>query len=466
MEGVAAIVAVGALVWGALLLKRGGLLATCLAVVLSGCCLGYPLYHLAVEPIPLTLDRLLWLVLLVQYIVWRRLHGAAAKPIGWPDLILGLFVAMLGLSALALNWEARDLPAMSKLLFFFMMPCGVYWAARQSRISGPAVTGVLVCLTLFGIYLAVTAVGERYSLPWMVFPPYVLSPEYPEFLGRARGPLLTPIGNGIYLGTCLAAGWLWFTRLGRWGKAAMLPMLALVTGGVYLTLTRSVWMGAGLGLLLVVAATVPRAWRASIVAGSLIAVSVVAATQWEKLLSYKRDKALSAEETAESAKLRPILATVAWRMFLDRPLWGCGLGRYVEVSKEYLADRNSDLPLEKARPFVQHNVLLALLTETGAIGMGLFALLLALWSREAWRLWRRPEHTAEQRQLALLFLAAEANYLVNGMFHDVSIIPAVNMLLFFVAGMTVGAGAAEERGHTELQVAPQHNVPSQSCAEA
>lgn len=438
MEAIVVIAAVATVVWGAILLGRGGLVAACLAVLLTGCCLGYPFFHLRVDPIPLTLDRLLWFLMLAQCVAWRRFGWAAPKPIGTPDLVLGLFIAVLSMSAIALSWEALDRQALSKLLFFFVMPLGVYWAARGTKVTQKSIPWILACLTLFGSYLAVTALGERYGAAWLVFPPYVLSPEYPEFLGRARGPLLTPIGNGVYLGTCLAAGWLLCTRLNRWGKLAMLPVLLLISGGVFLTLTRSVWMGAGLGLLLVAAFPAPPAWRKAMVAGSLVAAVLVAATQWENLWSYKRDKALSAEETAESAKLRPILATVAWKMFLDRPLWGCGLGRYPEASQEHLADRSTDLPLEKARPFIQHNIFLALLTETGLAATGLFVLLLGLWWREAWRLWRLPGPAASPRQLGLLFLAAEMNYVVNGMFHDVAIIPTINMLLFLLAGMIVG----------------------------
>ena len=41
------------------------------------------------------------------------------------------------------------------------------------------------------------------------------------------------------------------------------------------------------------------------------------------------------------------------------------------------------------------------------------------------------------RQQGLLFLVAAANYLVNGLFHDMTIIPMVHMILFFMAGVTV-----------------------------
>jgi len=328
MEGVVVIAGVGAILWGAILLLRGGILAGCLAVLFTGCCLGYPLFHLQVDPIPVTVDRILWVVLLGQCVVWRKFGWAASKPFGACDAVLASLMVVLGLSALGLGSEPGNTRAISKLVFFFIMPAGIYWAARQARLSPRAVVGLLASLTVFGAYLALTAIGERCDARWIVFPPYILSPEYPEFLGRARGPLLSPIGNGILFGACAAAALLLWTRLGRWGKAALTPVILLMLGGAYLTLTRSVWMGVGLGLMLVAALCTPAAWRKTLVAGSLLAAILVAATQWENLLSFKRDKALSAEEMAESARLRPILATVAWKMFLDRPLWGCGLGRY------------------------------------------------------------------------------------------------------------------------------------------
>lgn len=46
MEGVIVTAGVAAVLWGSILLLRGGILAGCLAVLLTGCCLGYPLFRL------------------------------------------------------------------------------------------------------------------------------------------------------------------------------------------------------------------------------------------------------------------------------------------------------------------------------------------------------------------------------------------------------------------------------------
>jgi hypothetical protein len=40
--------------------------------------------------------------------------------------------------------------------------------------------------------------------------------------------------------------------------------------------------------------------------------------------------------------------------------------------------------------------------------------------------------------MGLLTLAALGVYFINGMFHDVSLIPMANMTLFFLAGVTAG----------------------------
>lgn len=436
MIAVLAVAAVVALVWGIVVFTRGGLLGGCLAVILAGCCFGHPFFNLPVGPIPLTADRLLWVLLLVQYVIWWRMGLADPKKPGRAELVLVAFFAVLVLNTFAHDWRDNHAQPVARLLFYYLMPLGLYWVARHAAISERALVGMFACLAGFGAYLALTAVAEVNQLWWAVFPKYIASPDFEEFFGRARGPLLNPSGNGLLLGTCLVGTLSLLPRAKRAGKAALLAMTLLICLGVYYTLTRSVWLGAGAGLLVYLTMTLSRVWRAPILIGSLILVTAVGITQWERILAFKRDEALSAREAAESVKLRPILAMVAWNMFLDRPLVGCGFDQYHTESVKYLADRSTTLPLEKARPFRQHNVFLSVLTETGLIGAGLFVLLLLLWTRDAWLTWRSPLTPAWVRPLPVLFLAMLANYVACGMFQDASVINMANMLLFFMAGVT------------------------------
>ena len=66
------------------------------------------------------------------------------------------------------------------------------------------------------------------------------------------------------------------------------------------------------------------------------------AASWESIWNLKRDVNLDASASADSAELRPILAKVAWNMFLDRPLLGCGFGQYDRERLPYLADRSGE----------------------------------------------------------------------------------------------------------------------------
>ena len=227
---------------------------------------------------------------------------------------------------------------------------------------------------------------------------------------------------------------LW-TRAERLGRCCVLAAMPLFALAVYSTMTRSVWMGAGLGLAVMVALTIPPKWRLPVMGVAVLLAGAWTAANWEELVAFKRNKNLTARETADSVTLRPVMARVAWLMVLDRPLWGCGFDQYMPEHENYLADRSSELVLEKCRPYVPHNLFLGIVTETGLVGLGLFSALLAAWGRDAWVLWRRAESPLWARQHGLFFLALLAAYLVNGMFHHIAMISMSNILLFFAAGV-------------------------------
>ena len=435
------LLAIGALVacaWTALVLARGGLVGTALLVLLAGSCFGHPFFHIATGALPLTSDRVLLLLLVGQYVVYRRWGWTDSKPLAKVDLLLAALLAVLTVKTLTHNFMLDGARPVAMLVIFYLMPATMYWIARENRWNEQAANWVIASLAVFGLYLCLTAVAETHGWWSLVFPRYIASPEFPEFYGRGRGPFLNPVANGIMQSVGLCAALLLWPRLHRHGQLLLLACVPIYAWGIYSTLTRIVWMGAALALLVVVGLTTPRAWRGVVVGTAVVATLLGVVVGWDSLMTFKRDKDLDAELTAESAKLRPILATVAWHMFLDQPLLGCGFAQYKEVMPEYLSDRSTDLPLEKVRPFVQHTVFLALLTETGLVGVGLFVAVLAWWTFDAGLLWCSETAPLWVRQMGLLFLATVGAYLPNGMFHDVSLVAMVNMLLFFFGGTVVG----------------------------
>jgi O-antigen ligase len=432
------IAALVTLPWAVLLLVRGGLLGGCLLVLLSGVCLSNAFYSLPGGPVPITIDRLMFGLLVVQYVIWRKLGRTDRWPLAAADYLVIAFVVDLLISALTHDWRALRGQPLSTWFIFFLMPATLYWIARQAAISTRALTAMYVCFSIFGVYLAITAFAEMKQWWSLVYPSYITSTTYGEFFGRGRGPLLNPIGNGILICVCMCASLLLWPKASRWGRLLIVGTSAVCCIGLWCTLTRSVWMGGALCLCVAGGYLLPRHWRVPAFGAVALLCLVVVASKWEKLLAFKRDEKLSAAATADSAELRPVLATVAWRVFCDKPLFGLGLGQYIHENINYLHDPSIDMPLIRVRPYVQHNTFLAVLVETGATGLLLFVSLLWVWTRNAWRMFRSDDEAV--RTQAIFFLATLAAWFPNAMFHDLSIIVMMNSWLFFLAGVTEGVG--------------------------
>ncbi len=448
MTPIIAIAGIAGLVWAIVLFRYGDLVAGCLAVLLVGSVFGHAFFHVSV----ITADRLLIGGLIGTYIVYRRLDLADPKQIEKSDLAVFLFIAVLAFSTLTSNWRLNGGQPLATLLFFFCLPVVMYWIGRQTKLTERSVFTIFGFLAVFAVYLGLTAFAETRQLWSVVFPKYIASPAYAEFFGRGRGPFLNPVGCGLYMSAGLFGAVQWWPRLRLVGRGVIVLTASVILLGIYCTLTRSVWIGAGIGLLMIVGLSIPKSWRIPLLIAVVITGSVVVAAKNDKLNSFKRDKYVSVKDMSESASLRPILATVAWKMFLDRPLIGCGFGQYKEYDIEYLQLVVGDLGLEKARPYHQHNVFLAMLAQMGMLGFGAWMIMLGLWTRNAWTLWRSRQAPSWARQHALLFLALLAAYSFNGMFHDVSVISMVNMLLFFVAGVCQGL-VPQTRGAVDARVA-------------
>jgi len=454
MEAIIVVAIVAGLIWGIIYFARGGLLAGGLAVLLAGICFSVPFYKFELGPIPLTADRLLLIILVMQYAVYRRWEHTDPKPVGKPEILLLVFLAYMLFSTFRAHWQLNNYQPVSWLIISYIMPAVIYWIVRQANLTKRAVTLMFASFAIFGVYLAITSLAEFFQISWLVFPRYIMTTAADsdaEFVGRGRGPLLHPIGNGVLLAICLGALVMWWPRLRGGKQMFVIAGVMLLFAAIGCSMTRSVWMGGVLALALAVGLALPWSWRIPILGSGLIVAVVFTVAQWENLVSFKRDKALGADKTAESVELRPKMARLAWLMFCDRPLLGCGYAQYGVEHRSYVSDRSGDMSLEQVRGYIPHNVVLSLLTETGAIGLGLFLALVVFWGGTAWNLWSDPDVPLYARQQGLLMLIALIAYFVNGMFHEVSVIPMMNMTLFFLAGVTEGLRGLTQEAKIAVQ---------------
>jgi hypothetical protein len=452
MTPILMIVGLLAIVWASVLLFRGSTIYGCLFFMLACACLGRELFAVKVGGIDLALDRVLPPLLLAGYFVQRRLGLADPKPWTRVDTLLGVFTGLLVVSTLTHPWttvsEPSITPPLWRLTISYLLPLLVYWIARQSRLSATSMNVVYGSTILFGVYLAVTALFEVNDQWWAVFPRYIANPKLGDHFGRARGPLLDSVAFGFTMSVCLVTAWACRARLSRAAQLVIFALSGLMLVAIYLSYTRSAWMGAAAALVVMLGLTAKGAWRPLLLGSALTALLLATVLRFDNLVAFERE--YSAEGTRESATLRPVIAYVSWKMFLDHPLFGCGFGQYYQAKNFYLDDRDSDLVLERARPFQHHNLFLALLVDTGLIGVGLYLAILALWARNAWELWHSQQTPPWARPQALLFLGVLAAYLPNALFHDVSHTNYVQLLLYFTAGVTAGlrplAGPAPAHG--------------------
>jgi O-antigen ligase len=438
MDFLLVIAVIAAAVWAVALAVRVSPLVGCLVFLLLTVCFGHEFLSFDFGSLPLTLDRIWIGVLVLWFLVQYKLGGLDLKPLAWVDMVLLGFLALITTSTFVagpLGKTAGGSP-LWHLVVGYAIPAVLYLVARKSALTERGVVMVHGFLALFGIYLGLTGVAEMTGQWWLVFPRYIADPEIGLHFGRARGPMVQSVSFGLYLGICLAAALLWMQRMRRTGKLLMLPALVLPLAAAVLTLTRSVWMGTGLALLLL-ASILLQGWvRKFVLFGAVGAAAIAVAANVDNLVGFQREGTV--DDTRSSAAARASFAYVSWQMFQDRPLLGFGFGQFAEAKLPYLDDRSTSLNLESIRPLSHHNTYLSLLVELGLVGFLLYASLLALWANYAWQLRQGARRPAWVKAHGVLVLCALATYSVQMLFHEVSFTSVDNGIIYLLSGMAVG----------------------------
>jgi len=449
MELLTLIIVPAALVWALVFLVRGSLVAGVLAVLVGGAVFGYHFFHAELGPVPLTVDRVLVVLVAAAFLVQGFLRRTDPKPLGWPDWTLIAFAGALALSGSLAGWQgtpSEPYVAICRLINGYLIPLLLYGIVRQSPLGRRPTSLVHATLTCLGVYLAVTAILEVTGQWWAVFPRHIADPDVGLHYGRARGPMVHAVSCGLYLGTCFFAAWAYRWRFGRLGRAGLYVLLPLMLAAVACTFTRSVWLGTAAGVLIALALALPGRWRLVVPGCILAAGLLVSIVRLDALTSLRRED--TAEDSRRSVSMRGAFTYVSWLMFCDRPLLGVGFGQFPTAKLPYLSDRSTDLDLESIRGYCHHNTFLSLLTESGLIGLGLYLAVLAGWAHTAWFLVRSPAAPDWARAQGLLLLSVLALYACQGMFHELTYTPIDNALVFVLAGLSVWTRATICRQET------------------
>ena len=88
----------------------------------------------------------------------------------------------LGRDHLIENGQQLDL-----LLFFNLIPVGLYVVMRYAPLGDNDLKLISLGFVGLGLYLAVTAIAETRGLGAIVFPRFIMNPEFEEFFGDKIG---------------------------------------------------------------------------------------------------------------------------------------------------------------------------------------------------------------------------------------------------------------------------------------
>ena len=388
-------------------------------------------HALGLPGFPFVPDRLAFALVVAMVVL--RAPAARGRPrfVLRPEhLLLVLVVAYAVCSALIAGTIGRSTAIFALLDRLGVVPFGLFVLAPLVLHSARQRNLLLLLLLGLGTYLGLTALLEIAGPHALVFPRYIVNPNYGLHYGRARGPFVEAETDGFAMFACAIAAaivlatWHERPRLRAWA-ALTLPLCLL---GCLLSLERGVWLGViaggAAGML-----TAPELRRWLPATAAVTALMVVGALAFVPGLSQHVTQRADDQVPVWDRQNQNAAAV---RMIAARPLGGVGWNRFDETSTPYFVQADT-YPLT-GYGLVVHNIFLSNAVELGLLGATLW--LVALLAGVGGAIARRapPELRAWRRGLLALAVFWFVVALFNPLQQSFS-----ELLLWTWAGLVSGA---------------------------
>ncbi len=401
----------------------------------------------------LTFGRVVITLVVAGILLRLVLKGRRIVPFGGVELAMVALVAIMGLDLLM---RSRD-PTSDALQNFDerLTPILLFLAARNLCVFRADLKAAARILMVVGCYLAVhgsiqyldlgtanpttSATVDRTQVEGGM---RVNESHLSE--GRAVGPFESAVEYGSVAGITLLATLyvaLYLTDgVARWLTLAALP---LIGAAVVFSSTRSTWVGAYVGLLLMAALDRRLRLRMLTVVGTITAAAVVAGIILIPQSSTLRERASS----TEPIEGRLLMYEVGLRIAARHPLIGYGRGAPSRIAarQELYALGSPDADLA---PGQFHDVFLMTLVEWGIGGMLAYIAMLGLMLKGALDLRRRLAGRQDfVYHFGALFLGTAVVFIAQGLLVDTPPFFYLNGVFFFLGGLVhaqLDATAAEQ----------------------
>ena len=262
--------------------------------------------------------------------------------------------------------------------------------------------------------------------------------------GRAAGPFF----NAVEFGGVVGLAFCWTLLLSLFQSrpvrlVASLSLSAVMAVAIVLSLTRSVWIGWVLAL--VVVAILERRVRLAFASAFVLATTfaILAVAVLAPDMSRLEERVFS----MEPIYTRLVMYRAALSMSLERPIAGYGRGEaaFIHERERYL-EPVGNIPasagLEAGPP---HDVYLYILLQWGLLGLVPYLLIFAILIRRAMAVRVRSGSKGFEFCFATFFLATTMLYLIQGLFVDVVALPYFSTFYFIGAGALGSPGGRDGR---------------------
>jgi len=380
-----------------------------------------------------TIDRLLVACIIMALALQVYFRNRHWLPVGRIEkAMLMFFIAGILDVLLRSPKKASDF-----LIFFdeFGIPFLLFVCAKNLVDSNDEIKTLIRVLFLVGLYLALHGI-------YQFFTQGSLATQYggdAEALGHLLdGRSVGPFVSAEVYGTVLVFSFLWTLYLIQYApteftKFFMIAGLGVMGLGIFLSLTRAVWVGLLVSLFVV--QLIDRKWRKPFVLCIAGLIFLFLVTWFRSAETSKVKERVGALDTVYQR-----LATyqTALLMSWDNPVFGYGRSQepFASGRTEYLAKVNSPGAQLAADIGPPHNQYLYTLVQYGLLGLVLYIAIFVAIVRSAITLARMlPDSEGSERQFVALYSGMLAAYLVQGLFVDTAAFPLMGSLAFLFAGI-------------------------------
>jgi O-antigen ligase len=315
----------------------------------------------------ISLDRIVWLIVLIIFFLKRRRGETVRLPFDWIErsifvLIIVMLISMFG------HGSYTDPSGEWKLFKFirgYACPFAAYFIARRAIKTPQQLHGFLVGLGFIALYFVLVGLAEVWHINWLIFPQFILNPNLGTHSGRPRGMFLNASAFGLAIATVLPfLVWLYFSdrapRRYVWPLIAVLGVIPL-----FFTFQRAAWLSAIVGIG-VTALVWPR--RRVILIGFPIFFGACGILFAGDIIMKKLEARISDKATIDY-RFSHIQRGLA--MFQANPVFGIGLNRYALEVEKYSSWKST---LSASA----HNTWITLLAELGLAGFLPYTLIFGL----------------------------------------------------------------------------------------